>query len=102
MEIIATHVSSDFDSFAGMVAAKRLYPDADIVLPGSINQNVRRFIALHEDELPVLREHRDIDTASISKIIIIDTSIASRLGPLKQLQTKKILRLLYMTTPEIS
>ena len=52
MEIIVTHLSADFDSFAGMVAAKKLFPAAFIVLPTAINSNVRKFISLYEDELP--------------------------------------------------
>jgi len=46
MEIIVTHLSADFDSFAGMVAAKKLFPEASIVLPTAINSNVRKFISL--------------------------------------------------------
>ncbi|MBN1299257.1 MAG: CBS domain-containing protein, partial [Actinobacteria bacterium] len=89
MEIIATHISSDFDSFAGMIAAKKLYPEAEIVLPGSINQNVRKFISIYEDALPPLKETKDIDISSIKKIIIIDTSIAARLGSLRNAAENK-------------
>lgn len=35
MEIITSHVNADFDSLAAMVAAKRLYPQAELVFPGS-------------------------------------------------------------------
>lgn len=83
MHVIATHVSSDFDSFASMVAAKKIYPEAEILMPSSINSNVRKFIALHEDGLPVLKDPGDIDLKSISRIILIDTKIPSRLGVLK-------------------
>jgi tRNA nucleotidyltransferase (CCA-adding enzyme) len=83
MHVIVTHVSSDFDSFAGMIAAKKIYPEAEILMPSSINSNVRRFIALHEDGLPVLKDPCDIDLNSISRIIMVDTKIPSRLGVLK-------------------
>jgi len=85
MHVIATHVSSDFDSFAGMIAAKKIYPEAEILMPSSINSNVRRFIALHEDGLPPLKDPDDIDIKSISRIIMIDTKIPSRLGLLKNI-----------------
>ncbi len=85
MEIIVTHVSSDFDSFAGMIAASKIYPDAKIVLPTSINQNVRKFLALYEDSLPVFQEPADLDLSSITKVIMIDTKIPGRLGPVKEL-----------------
>ena len=80
MEIIVTHLASDFDSFAGMVAAKKIFPAAEIVLPSSINQNVREFISLHEDDLPQLIEVSDIDFENVTKAIVIDTRIAGRLG----------------------
>ena len=34
MELITTHTHADFDSLAAMIAAKRLYPEAALVLPG--------------------------------------------------------------------
>ncbi|MGC8660821.1 MAG: hypothetical protein ACP5U1_17310, partial [Desulfomonilaceae bacterium] len=43
MEIITTHVNADFDAFASMVAAKKLYPDAFVVFPGSREKNLRDF-----------------------------------------------------------
>ena len=68
MEIIVTHLSADFDSFAGMVAAKKLFPAASIVLPTAINSNVRKFISLYEDELPELTEAGDIDFKEVKKL----------------------------------
>lgn len=96
MEIIVTHVSSDFDSFAGMVAASKIYPDAKIVLPTSINQNVRKFLTLYEDSLPVFQESADLDLSSIKKIVMIDTKIPGRLGPVKELiEAKKTEIIIY-------
>lgn len=83
MEIIITHLSSDFDSFAGMVAAKKIYPQAQIILPTAINQNVRKFITLYEDELPPLSDPKSIDFSKVKRAIVIDTRFASRLGPAK-------------------
>ncbi len=85
MEIIVTHVSSDFDSFAGMLAAKKLYPEAKIIIPTSINQNVRKFIALHEDSLPPFFEPGEIDLRRVKKVIIIDTKIPARLGQVRDI-----------------
>ncbi len=81
MEIITTHLSSDFDSFAAMIAAKKLYPQAHIILPTAINQNVRKFITLYEDELPPLRDVKGIDFSLVTRAIVVDTKFASRLGP---------------------
>ena len=89
MEVIITHLSSDFDSFAGMVAAKKLYPQAQIILPSSINQNVRKFITLYEDELPPLIDAKKVDFSEVKRVIIIDTKFASRLGPAKDVLYNK-------------
>ena len=85
MEIIVTHLASDFDSFSGMVAAKKLYPKAEIIMPTSINQNVREFIMLYEEKLPDIREIADINFKDVRKIIMIDTRIPARLGPLQKI-----------------
>jgi tRNA nucleotidyltransferase (CCA-adding enzyme) len=36
MEIITTHLEADFDGIASMVAAHKLYPEAQLVLPGGV------------------------------------------------------------------
>ena len=46
-ELIATHTNTDFDAFAAMVAAHKLYPEAQICLSGAVNRNVREFQALY-------------------------------------------------------
>ncbi len=84
MEIITTHVSSDFDSFAAMVAAKKIYPEAKIILPSAINQNVRKFITLYEDELPPLLNSGAVDFKKVKRVIVVDTKIASRIGAAKK------------------
>ncbi|MDZ7839016.1 MAG: DHH family phosphoesterase [Actinomycetota bacterium] len=80
MDIIATHISSDFDAFAALVAAKKIYPEAKVILPTSINQNVRKFMALHEDELVTMHEVSEVDMSKVARIIMVDTRIAARLG----------------------
>lgn len=80
MEIIVTHVSADFDAFAGMVAAKKIFPKASIIMPTAVNPNVRKFISLYEDELPSLYEASDIDFNRVKRAVIVDTRIVSRTG----------------------
>ena len=54
-EVIATHGNTDFDAFAAMLAARRLYPDAVVCVPGTLNKNVNEFYRLHADELDARR-----------------------------------------------
>ncbi len=82
MEIIVGHMNCDFDAFASMVAAQKLYPEAVLVFTGSVNQNVREFINLHGDMLE-FAEPASLDLAAVRRIIMVDTKIADRLGELR-------------------
>jgi len=79
LEVITSHKNADFDAFASILAAKKLYPDALMVLSGSQNQNVRDFISLHSDVLKFV-DVKDVDLSYIKKLIVVDTKIAKRLG----------------------
>jgi tRNA nucleotidyltransferase (CCA-adding enzyme) len=64
--VIATHGNTDFDAFAAMLAARRLYPDAVVCLSGSLNRNVREFYRLHADELGLVEAAR-LETEAIRR-----------------------------------
>jgi tRNA nucleotidyltransferase (CCA-adding enzyme) len=81
--VIATHGNTDFDAFASMLAARRLYPDAVVCLSGSLNRNVREFSRLHADELDLVDASR-LDTSAIRRLIVVETIHASRLNELEQ------------------
>jgi tRNA nucleotidyltransferase (CCA-adding enzyme) len=83
-ELIATHTNTDFDAFAAMVAAHKLYPEAQISLGGAVNRNVREFQALYADVIPVL-DPADVDRESVRRLILVDTVHANRLGDLGDL-----------------
>lgn len=83
-ELIATHSNTDFDAFAAMVAAHKLYPEAQISLGGAVNRNVREFQALHADAIPVV-DPADVDRDSVRRLILVDTVHANRLGDLGDL-----------------
>ena len=44
MDLITTHINTDFDGLAAMVAALRLYPGAVAALPGAEERHVRDFM----------------------------------------------------------
>ncbi|MCL5123138.1 MAG: CBS domain-containing protein [Deltaproteobacteria bacterium] len=85
MEIITTHVNADFDAFASMVAAKKLYPDALVVFPGSREKNLRDFFM--ESTLYILSIERvkDLDFSKVKRLILVDTRQRSRIGRLADL-----------------
>ncbi len=82
MEIIVSHNNTDLDGLASMVAAKKLYPDAELVYGGKLHHNVREFMALHKDTLNV-RLAKDIPLDQVERIILVDTKSPSRIGDAK-------------------
>ncbi|MGQ9684463.1 MAG: CBS domain-containing protein [Anaerolineae bacterium] len=70
--VILTHDNADFDALASLVAAARLYPAATAVLPGRLNRNVRQFLSLYADALPVV-EARALPRLPVAKAVVVDT-----------------------------
>jgi tRNA nucleotidyltransferase (CCA-adding enzyme) len=79
VDVIVTHANTDFDAFAAMLAARRLYPGAVVALSGSLNRNVRDFYRLHAEALDVAEQGR-VDLAAIERLIVVETSHPGRLG----------------------
>jgi tRNA nucleotidyltransferase (CCA-adding enzyme) len=79
VDVIVTHANTDFDAFAAMLAARRLYPGAVVALSGSLNRNVRDFYRLHAEELDVAEQGR-VDLDAIDRLIVVETSHPARLG----------------------
>lgn len=84
MRIITTHLNADFDCLASMMAAMKLYPGSSAVFPGSQEKNVRDFLAHEDISLPIIRL-RNLDTADVTEVIMVDASSRGRLGPLAEL-----------------
>lgn len=101
MDIITTHKNVDFDALASVVAASHLYPDARIVLPRSINANVRAFLSIHKDLFPVLSP-LDLRHDEVSRLIVVDANRWERLDGLNPLMGRSDLEIhLFDHHPEI-
>ena len=85
-QVITCHQNTDFDAFASMLAARRLYPDAVVCLPGALNRNVREFARLHADEVDAVEPSR-LELDAIRRLIVVETTSASRLGELEAVAT---------------
>jgi len=81
--LVATHTNTDFDAFAAMLAARRLYPGAIVCLAGSLNRNVREFYRLHADELDFVVDASRLELDTVRRLIVVETVHASRLGELE-------------------
>jgi tRNA nucleotidyltransferase (CCA-adding enzyme) len=87
-ELIATHTNTDFDAFAAMVAAHKLYPEAVMCLSNAVNRNVREFHGLYADEIETV-EPAAIDLTAVHRLILVDTVHPNRLGELAPLCRRK-------------
>lgn len=77
MKVITTHRSPDFDAFASCVAAKKLFPEHLIVLPGNPARNLSEFLKIYSDRFEFLWEH-EFD-GEVSDLVIVDTSSLDRI-----------------------
>jgi tRNA nucleotidyltransferase (CCA-adding enzyme) len=82
MEIITSHTNADFDALASMVAAKKLYPDAILVFPGSQEKSMRDFFLESAFYALEVERLKNIDVDSVTRLIIVDNRNPARLGKL--------------------
>jgi tRNA nucleotidyltransferase (CCA-adding enzyme) len=80
MDVIATHSNADFDGLASMVAARKLFPEAKLVLPAGGQETVRNFLAVHNLGLTKLKE---LDLPQVTRLVLVDTQEPDRIGALK-------------------
>jgi tRNA nucleotidyltransferase (CCA-adding enzyme) len=80
LEIITTHVNADFDALASTIAAKKLYPDATLVFPGSQEKNLRNFFLHSTSYLFNFAKIKQIDLSRVKRLILVDTRQRSRIG----------------------
>ncbi len=81
MEIITTHLEADFDGIASMVAARKLYPEAHLVLPAGAQSRERIFLSQHPLPLTPLSS---LDIPNITRLILVDAQHQDRLGHLEK------------------
>ena len=80
LTVITTHINADFDAFASMLAAKKLYPDALVVFPGSQERNLRDFFVKSMVYMYNIVKIKDIDLNAVARLVLVDTRQASRIG----------------------
>src|SRR5512142_636864 len=79
MDLIVSHINADFDALGSLVAAKKLYPHARLLLPGSQEQAVREFLSLAKEEIWVESE-KECDVTGVDRLILVDVRQRSRIG----------------------
>ncbi len=72
MHLILTHEQADFDALASLLAARLLEPDSHAVLPNRANRNVRDYLALYGEELP-LESIEELPRERVDRVTLVDT-----------------------------
>lgn len=85
MDVITTHINADFDALASMVAAKKLYPDAVMVFPGSQEKSLRRFFLQSVLYTFSFEKIRKIDLKKVRRLILVDIRQKDRIGRFEQI-----------------
>ncbi|THB77553.1 MAG: CBS domain-containing protein [Desulfobulbaceae bacterium] len=84
MQVITTHMNADFDGMASMIAARKLYPEAVIVFPGSQEKSLRDFISQTLFYQYDFLKAKQIVLANVNQLIIVDTRSSKRIGALAE------------------
>jgi tRNA nucleotidyltransferase (CCA-adding enzyme) len=88
-EIITTHTNADFDALSSMVAAKKLYPDATLVFPGSQEKNLRNFFVHSMSYLFNFIKTKQVDLDEVKRLILVDTRQKDRIGKFIEILNRK-------------
>jgi tRNA nucleotidyltransferase (CCA-adding enzyme) len=88
MEVISTHTNADFDSLASMLAAKKLYPNAVLVFPGSQERSLREFFIHSTLYAFEVERIKNIDLQAVERLILVDTRQMSRIGKFSEVVSK--------------
>ncbi|MBI5097781.1 MAG: CBS domain-containing protein [Nitrospirae bacterium] len=87
MDVITTHLNADFDALASMVAAKKYYPEAVLVFPGSQEKNVRDFLSTSHITLE-FKKIKDLNFQDITHLILVDVKSPDRIGKFSEILNK--------------
>ncbi len=88
MQVILSHINLDFDGLASMVAAKKLFPKAKLVLPTKQGKSVERFLALYRDSFNLYYPNQ-IHWGNVTEVILVDIGSLQRVGEVSNLIQKE-------------
>lgn len=79
VRIIVSHINTDFDALASMIAAKKLYPNHTVVVSNQQTAAVRHFLNIYRDMLS-FSQPRDIDWSAVRELVLVDVASINRIG----------------------
>ncbi len=87
--IITSHINTDFDAMASMLAAQKLYPDSVVLFPGTQEKNLKDFFISTMGYLFNMAEISKVDMSEVKRLVIVDTRQENRLCAIKEILNKK-------------
>jgi tRNA nucleotidyltransferase (CCA-adding enzyme) len=96
MDVITTHINADFDCLGGMIAAKKLYPKAEMVFAGAQERSLREFFLKSASYAYAFKRAKDIDFSAIKRLILVDVRQADRIGPFGEVAQREGCRTAYL------
>lgn len=78
-EVILSHVNIDFDGLASIIAAKKIHPQAQMVISANQNKEVKRFMAIYRDALEIIPDN-EVNWTEVRHIILVDVAHLNRVG----------------------
>lgn len=100
MDLITTHINADFDGLGSLVAARKIYPNSRLMLPGSQEEAVRRFMSLAKESIPIESE-KECSLDDIDRLILVDTRHESRIGAAAELVDRGVEVIIYDHHPHM-
>ncbi len=82
------------------MAAKKLYPDSRLMLPGSQEEAVRKFLSLAKEAITIETE-RECRLDDIDRLILVDTRHKSRIGIAGELVDRGVETIIYDHHPHM-
>ncbi len=79
MQIIMSHINTDFDALASMLAAKKLYPDAQVVISDKQNVPVKQYLTIYREMLDLMQDNL-VDWPNVTELILVDEASLSRIS----------------------
>lgn len=84
MQIIISHVNTDFDALSSMIAAKKLHPNAQLVISTQQDNRVRRFLNIYRDTFDFIYDH-EVEWEKVTYLILVDVASLNRIGQFSHL-----------------
>ncbi|HLR42728.1 MAG TPA: CBS domain-containing protein, partial [Pseudogracilibacillus sp.] len=79
MRVIISHVNTDFDALASMIAAKKVYPDAVMAISDKQETKVKQFLNIYRDTIDYISDRR-VPWEEVTELIIVDVASLRRIG----------------------